>query len=67
MSPPYTNLYDWTMHRYWFDYNFLNQTELRFVNYPIKDGLAFTQNRTVSWSLHSLYISHLFIYLFLII
>ena len=51
MPPPYTNLYNRI------DYNFFNQTELRFVNYPIRDHKAFAQNRRVSWSLNSLYIS----------
>ena len=57
MPPPYTNLYDWMMHRYWFDSKFFDQSEWRYLKYPIRDHKAFTQNRRGRWSLNSLYIS----------
>ena len=35
---------------------FCKQSECRYVNYPIRDFMAFTKNRTGSWVLTFLYI-----------
>ena len=57
MPPLYTFLYDLTMHCYWFYSDIFNQSEWSYLNYLIRDCIAFTQNRTDNSDLTLLYIS----------
>ena len=50
-----TNLYDWTYRCYWLDSKTVNQSEWRYVIYPI---IAFTRKRTGRYGLLSVYISN---------
>ena len=58
MSLPYTNLYDRITRCYWFYFKIIQQIRMEIcMNYPIRDCIAFTQNRTGRRGLPSLYIS----------
>ena len=55
MPPPKTNLYDRLKKLYWLDSKIGNQSECRDFNYLTIGCISFTQNRTGSWGLPSLY------------
>ena len=57
MSLRFTNLYDLATRCYWLDSKLFNQSEWKCVNFLARDYIVFTQNRTCSWGLTSLYIA----------
>ena len=49
MSLSSTNLYDQIMHCYCSTTKYVNQSELRYSHFPIRDCIVFIQNRIGSW------------------